>query len=172
MYFDHIRNIQTSFSYVMMSVWTVIQLFMTKSMWIIRLWKDHDCHFQTGYPIYKIVEKSEILQSTVSHDILVKYLTKFITVYHGQCSGQLQVLNDYDQRSLTRIVCGNRKTTVAPQIISTFNAWGTRCISRRSDQCFLASIGYGNTRLTKKPLLAHKHIIWTCDITNRTLEIR
>lgn len=85
-------------------------------------------------------EKSDIIFLTVgAFDILpcmislanLDYLIEGITAHHGKCSSQPRALDDHDQSSQDRIVCGNRQAILA-QIASAFNAGGTKRILSRS----------------------------------------
>lgn len=64
-----------------------------------------------------------------------------------KCNIWLQIHNDYDQKSLARIVCV---------------------------QCSLACMGFGSRALIRMPQLIPQqemqHFIWTCDVPNWSLE--
>lgn len=132
--------------------------------------KFHSNNFQLQENCYSVEEIPILLwtpQSTMSGS--GEYLIEGIAVPHELYSGQPLILNDCDQKCVSRIVWSNRQVTPI-QITSTFTEKLTGYISSWSIQHFLASVEYGIRTTTKLPLLMPGHSASSCDIANSILE--
>lgn len=108
-----------------------------------------------GHSISEVVETFDIHQSAVSC-VYLEYLIEGIPAYHRLLTGQPRVFDDSDQKCLGRIVSSNRQVTLI-QIMFTFNAKDTRCISSKSVQQFFVFMGNESRRPTRVILLALQH---------------